>query len=381
MKKSKKYKRHRHSWKQWEDWSHDFGPPPRFMRHRPKRGSFFILIWFLVVFGFIALLGISGIAGLTYLISNVIGGEWRDNPQVLFIPCGWAVGVPLLAIIIGTWARRRIANPLAHILDAADAVRAGDLSVRVPENRHSTFRNLERSFNRMLSELERADIQRRNLTADVAHELRTPIHVIQGYLEGVLDGVYEPDEETINILLDETHLLSRLVEDLRTLSLAEAGELQLQLEELDLVFLIADVCTSFSGQAEAAGITLTMDVAGDLTLTADPGRLDQVLGNLVVNALRHTGEGGEVTIQAVGEGDGYQIVVQDTGEGIAAEDLPFIYDRFWRADKSRANVDGSGHGLGLAIARQLVRAHGGEIDVESELGVGSRFIIRLPKTQ
>jgi signal transduction histidine kinase len=379
MKKHERFKWRRHAWEHWEDWPHYFGPPLPFMRHPPKRGGFFILFWLLVVFGFIALLVIGGIVALTYLATYFIEGEWQANPEYILLGCGLSAGLPLLAILIGMWARQRIANPLAHILDAADAVGAGDLSVRVPEDRHGAFRNLERSFNRMLSELERADVQRRNLTADVAHELRTPIHVIQGYLEGVLDGVYEPDEETIDILLDETQLLSRLVEDLRTLSLAEAGELQLQLEEVDLAELIADVYTSFSGQAEAAGITLKTEVADGLTLIADPGRLDQVLGNLVVNALRYTKEGGEVTIRAEGGDEGCEIVVQDTGEGIAAEDLPFIFDRFWRAEKSRKNADGSGHGLGLAIARQLVRAHGGEIEVESEVGVGSRFIIRLPK--
>jgi signal transduction histidine kinase len=381
MKKDRRYKWHRHAWKHWEDWQHDYGPPPWVIHRRPKkRGSCLILFGFLVIFGFIALLTTGGVGALTYLATYFIEEGWQTNPEYLFLGLGLAAGLPLLALIMGTWARRRIADPIAHILDAADAVGAGDLSVRVPENRRSTFYTLERSFNRMLSELERADIQRRNLTADVAHELRTPIHVIQGYLEGVLDGVYEPDEETINTLLDETQLLSRLVEDLRTLSLAEAGELQLQVEEVDLAELIADVHTSFSGQAEAAGITLTTEVADGLSLTADPGRLDQVLGNLVVNALRYTGEGGEVTIRAEGEGDGCRIVVEDTGEGIAAEDLPFVFDRFWRADKSRTNADGSGHGLGLAIARQLVRAHGGEIEVESEVGVGSKFIIRLPKT-
>ena len=264
------------------------------------------------------------------------------------------------------------------MLEAADAVSEGDLSVRVPLSHRGRFYQLEASFNRMLDELERADLQRRNLTADVAHELRTPLHVIQGYLEGVLDGVYQPDEDTINLLLDETHLLSRLVEDLRTLSLAEAGELQLQLEEVNLAELIADVHTSFSGQAEAAGISLTTRVEESLTLTADPGRLDQVLSNLVVNALRHTPEGGEVSIQADQEQDALRIVVEDNGEGISSEDIPFIFDRFWKADKSRQHTDDAGHGLGLAIARQLIRAHGGEIRVESELGQGTKFTIELP---
>ena len=223
------------------------------------------------------------------------------------------------------------------------------------------------------------------------------VSLIQGNLEGILDDVYQPTEEHISATLDETRLLARLVEDLRTLSLAEAGQLPLVWEPVDVAELLADVGTSFSGQAEAAGVDLRIEPAllvpstvegslpngadGDpstMTITADVGRLDQVLGNLMANALRYTPAGGTITLRAEPAGGGVRITVSDTGEGIPAEDLPYLFDRFWRGDRSRSHAGGAGSGLGLAIARQLVQAHGGRIGVESQPGQGTTFTIELP---
>jgi signal transduction histidine kinase len=297
--------------------------------------------------------------------------------------CGLSLALPLLAGALALRIYRGVATPLSDVMSAADAVAEGDLSARVPTSTRGPgdFRRLARSFNRMVEELERADQQRRNLTADVAHELRTPLHIIQGNLEGILDQVYEPTPEHIDATLDETRALARLVEDLRTLSLAEAGQLPLVRELVDIPELLTDVQTSFSGQAEAAGLGLRVETAQDApaaTVLADVGRLDQVLSNLVANALRYTPAGGTITLRAEGNRETVHITVSDTGEGIPAEDLPFIFDRFWRGDRSRSRLAGAGSGLGLAIARQLVQAHGGRIHAESELGQGTTITIELP---
>jgi signal transduction histidine kinase len=249
----------------------------------------------------------------------------------------------------------------------------------------------------MTEELARVDQQRRNLTADVAHELRTPLHIIQGNLEGILDGVYAPTPEHVEATLQETRTLARLVDDLRTLSLAESGQLPLHPETIDVHDLLADVATSFGPQAESAGIDLRVqngEATGNengttqpLTLYADPGRLDQVLSNLVNNALRHTPSGGRITLGATMAQNGadhqndpaqIQIVVADNGEGIPPDDLPFIFDRFWRGDRARTHQEGTGSGLGLAITGQLVKAHGGTITVDSAPGSGTTFTITLP---
>ena len=316
---------------------------------------------------------------------------------VKFGGCGLSLVLPLLAAVLARRAFRGIATPLADVMAAADAVAEGDLSVRVPVSEHNLgeFSQLAESFNHMTEELERADQQRRNLTADVAHELRTPLHIIQGNPEGILDDVYAPTAEHITATLDETRALARLVNDLRTLSLAEAGQLPLVREPVDVAELLADVSTSFSGQAEALGIALCVEPAlslvlspveglsngpppSPLTIIADVGRLDQVLSNLTANALRHTHSGGTITLRAEPIEGGIRISVRDTGEGIPTEELPYIFDRFWRGDRSRSHAHGVGSRLGLAIARQLVQVHGGHIGVESEPGRGTTFTIELP---
>ncbi len=364
----------------WTRWEHDHDFPQWWLhaRHRKQRFLFLRLVG---AFGFVVLPVLGGMAALAFLLTRLFGGNGQAAMMVWLGGCGLSLAMPLLAGALALRAFRGIAAPLADVMAAADAVAGGDFSVRVPADRPGEFGQLARSFNRMTEELARADQQRRNLTADVAHELRTPLHIIQGNLEGLLDGVYEPTAEHIGATLDETRLLARLVDDLRTLSLAEAGQLPLVWEAVDVAELLADVGTSFSGQAEAVGIDLRVEAGGDpgaMVVTADVGRLDQVLGNLVANALRHTPRGGSITLRADPLDGGVRIVVRDSGEGILAEALPFIFDRFWRGDRARSHAGGAGSGLGLAIARQLVQLHGGRIEVESEVGQGTTFSITLP---
>ena len=326
--------------------------------------------------GFLALLIGGGMAILAMLLTRIFGGDGQIAWMVWLGGCGLSLALPLLALTFGLRSLRRIALPFTDIIAALDAAADGDLSVRVPERGRGEMDRLAKSFNRMLGELKRAEQQRRNLTADVAHELRTPLHIIQGNLEGILDGVYAADSEHIEATLEETRLLSRLVDDLRVLSLAEAGELPLHREDVDIADLLADVVTSFGGQADAQGINLHLStVATPIHIHADADRLDQVLSNLVANALRHTPSGGEIVLSAAATTDAVEIRVRDTGEGINAEDLPFVFDRFWRGDRARTH--GIGSGLGLSIAAQLVKAHGGEITVTSEVGRGSEFVVRL----
>jgi signal transduction histidine kinase len=323
------------------------------------------------------LLFLAGMAGLAFLFTRLFGGAGQATLLVWLLGIGLALSFPVVVGLVAWRSFSRLINPLARVMAAADAVAEGDLSVRVPESGPGEFGRLARSFNRMVAELERSDHLRRSLTADVAHELRTPLSILQGNLEGILDGVYQPDAEHIDLLLDETRRLNRLVEDLRTLSLAEAGQLSLQHEPVDLAELLGDVATSFSGQAEASGVNLKVTIEPGpeaLIVTGDAGRLDQVLNNLVANALQHTLAGGTITLSAARSPGGMGLKVADNGRGIPAEDLPNIFDRFWRGDEHRQ----SGTGLGLAIARQLVQAHGGSISVESQLNQGSTFTINLP---
>jgi signal transduction histidine kinase len=365
----------------WLDWEHDDHHSFEDWRRRShgKRGCLFFR--FAGVFGLVALLLVGGIAALAFVFVRLFAGDMQTAVMVWISGCSLSVALPLLAVGVAVWAFSGIARPLADVVSATEAVAEGDLSVRVPAQGHGDFDRLARVFNHMLEELERADRQRRSLTADVAHELRTPLQIIQGNLEGVLDDVYEPTDEHISATLEETQLLARLVDDLRTLSLAESGQLSLVREPVDVAELLADVQTSFSGQANAAGIELGVAIDGDsdaLTISGDVGRLTQVLSNLVANALRHTPPGGTITLAAQAVDRGVRIVVRDTGEGSPPQDLPAVFDRFWRGDRSRSHASGAGSGLGLAIVGQLVLAHGGQVRVESQVGEGTTFIIELP---
>jgi two-component system OmpR family sensor kinase/two-component system sensor histidine kinase BaeS len=266
---------------------------------------------------------------------------------------------------------------------AADALAEGDLSARVEVGGSGEFRRFTRSFNRMAEALESSDRQRRELLADIAHELRTPLTVVQGNLEGLRDGVYDATPEHLDLLLDETSKLGRLVDDLRLLTLAEAGQLPLDLQVLDVSQLLQDVCDAFASQAQEAEIRLTVQDGQQLPpLVADPQRIGQVLSNLVTNALRHTPPGGKVTLGAElpreDPPSGLRLWVADTGEGIPEEDLPRIFDRFWRRDPARSHTGGAGSGLGLAIAKSLVEAHNGRIWAESQVGQGTVVSCVLP---
>ena len=337
---------------------------------------------FAFLFGGLILLFLAAISVILFLAFGPYqAGLHRPGPIAL-VACVVPLVFLLLVFALGSLAFRRVGAPLAEIMSAADAVAGGDLSVRVNPSLPGEFGPLAASFNHMTEELSRAEQQRRSLTADVAHELRNPLHVIQGNLEGMLDGVYEPTPETLTATLEETRLLARLVSDLQTLSLAEAGQLPLHQVGFSAADLIADVATSFSGQAAEAGVDLQWEAAGqgpELELNADYDRLDQVLSNLVANALRYTPSGGRITLLARPSPAGVTLEVADTGEGIPPEDLAYIFDRFWRGDRARTHREGVGSGLGLAIARQLVQAHGGAIRAASAPGQGTTFTIELPR--
>ena len=381
-----------------------FGPPHSEWRrgpyfrpdwHRKRRFVFWRFAGFILGALLVFLLSM---AALAFFLTRLFGGGTPVAMLLWLLGCILAIVFPLLVARMIIRSIRRAITPLAQVMAAADAVADGDYSVRVAEGGSNEFGRLADSFNRMVSELERSDQLRRNLTADVAHELRTPIHIIQGNLEGILDGVYEPTGEQINLLLDETRQLGRLVEDLRTLSLAETGQLPLEREVVDVEELLTDVATSFSGQAEAADVRIQVEIQPQealpdqsqvsqkqvnqkLLVTGDAGRLDQVLSNLIINALHFTPAGGQIWLRAADTPEGVQLQVSDSGSGIPNEDLPFIFDRFWHDSARRQAEILPGSGLGLPIARQLVQAHGGQIRVTSLPDQGTTFTILLPHSK
>ena len=267
-----------------------------------------------------------------------------------------------------------VANRVSAVMEAADRVAGGDYDVRVRETGPASVRALARSFNTMAERLQNHDRLRRDLMADVAHELRTPLTVIQGKLEGLIDGVYTPDAQQLQQLFEETRVLSRLVEDLRTVALSESGALKLQREATDISGLATDVVNGFAGEATTRGVTLTADAPHNLpSIDVDPVRIREVIANLVSNALRHTPQGGSVAVRVRMPDRGRaEVQVADTGSGMSPGDLARAFDRFYKGPNSR------GSGLGLTIARNLVTAHGGEIRATSEAGRGTTITFTLP---
>ena len=286
-------------------------------------------------------------------------------------------------VIVGCMATRML-RPLAQLNRAAVRVGQGDLSERVRVRGPSEVRGLAAAFNNMAEDLQRSDTLRRNLTADVAHELRTPLSNIRGYLEAIRDGVLPADQATVETLHQQSTHLSQLVDDLALLARAEAGALALDVRTVSLGTIVRQSVEAFQARADAAGVSLELEVADNLPdVLADSRRVSQIISNLMENAMTHTPAGGTVTVSAgVSEGDtaetgAVDISVSDTGGGIAPDDLERVFDRFYRTDPSRARATG-GSGLGLTIARQLAAAHGGNLTATSTLGEGSRFICTLP---
>jgi two-component system OmpR family sensor kinase/two-component system sensor histidine kinase BaeS len=305
-----------------------------------------------------------------------------ESPEAEFlrqVNCSllWAgLAAGIVALVLGLLLARQLTAPLRALTGAAHSLAGGDVA-QVEVRSRDEIGELGQAFNQMAESLDRQETLRRNLMADIAHELRTPLTVIRGDLEALLDGVFEPTPEALASLQEETLMLGRLVDDLRALALAEAGQLQLALAPADLADLLRGVVDSFDLQAELQGQRLILELPPDLPLVeADPQRVRQVVANLVSNALAHAPESGRVVVAAGPDPGWVRVSVADDGPGIAPEELPHVFDRFWRGGKPRAE----GSGLGLAIARELVRAHGGRIWVESEPGKGTTFTFTLPVT-
>jgi len=344
-------------WPEGEHW-----PPPGWRRRRGpflwRAGGFFI---FMIVMGGAACIGTLWLLGLL-----------RDSgPPGMWVAV--LLGGLLLVTLLG--GLRRAALPLGDLIEAAGQVEEGDFSTRVALRGPRELRLLGRAFNDMAERLQLTETQRRNLLAELTHELRTPVSVIQGNLEGMLDGVYPADAAHLNPVLEEVRQLSRLIDDLRTLSLSESGALELHLEPTELEVLAGEVVAAYRPQAEEQGIRLQLDFPAELPLLElDPVRIREVLVNLLTNALRHTPAGGEVRLAATSDPVRRlaSVAVSDSGSGIRPEALPHIFERFYKSDGS------GGSGLGLTIAKSLVIAHGGEIQAESMLGAGTTVRFTLP---
>jgi signal transduction histidine kinase len=371
-------------WPENEEWPATREAWRRVGRRNPffrRMGCFFF------GFAFLAFVGLLGV--LRFILApfiDVNGSPPLGRPDFI-VSLGLAGFLILLALIFwGVRTLRRMSMPLDDLLEASHKVAEGDYSARVEAKGPPEIHSLMSGFNSMAERLQANDQQRRNMLADVSHELRTPLTVIQGNVEGILDGVYQADEARLKSILEETQVLSRLIEDLRTLALAESGALQLKREPTDLNELIRDTVAGFESQAKEKEINLVVSLSEIEEINIDPQRVREVLTNLISNALRYTPVQGEVTVSLAESGSGAEndaltgeavskrgvmISIQDSGAGIESADLPHIFDRFYKSS------DSGGMGLGLSIAKYLVEAHGGKIWAESEAGTGTKISFTL----
>ena len=309
------------------------------------------------------------------VIDNVLRNRLRS--LLIAAPIAMPFGV-LVALLIA----RHISKPITDVSKAARRVAHGDLSARVAPSFHlehsgSEIGELTHNFNAMAESLERLEHERQAMIADIAHELRTPLTILQGHLDAIEDGVLPLDSDALHTLTKQTQLLARLVADLRTLSLADAGRLSLERRPVDLAELVRECRAAFAGSAGAKGVTLGLELPSAAPVRADPDRLLQVIGNLLSNALRHTPEGGVVTLRVRCAGEAAHLNVTDSGPGLSEEALARVFSRFYRADASRGRATG-GSGLGLAIVRALVELHGGEVAASNSVDGGATFSVSLP---
>ena len=312
-------------------------------------------------------------AFLFSLIAGLAAGAMFGRPggphPFFFVPILFVIAL----VFVAAQVFRRATRPMDRLIDAARRIESGDYSAQVPEWGPADMRSVARAFNAMSARLKTVDEQRRSFLADVTHELRTPLSVIRGQAEAIADGVYPADAAHLAPIMDATSALDRLVEDLRTLVLTDAGSLVLHREPTDVGALVRDTVESFRSQAQTAGVALTAEVAEDLLpVDVDPARIRQVVGNLLSNAIRHTPSGGSVDVSVNWTENQVSITVKDTGEGIPPDLLPHVFERFVKGPSSK------GSGLGLAIAHDIVKAHGGATDIDSRPGNGTTIRFTLP---
>jgi two-component system, OmpR family, sensor histidine kinase BaeS len=299
----------------------------------------------------------------------------RTNRTLLY---GALIGA-VIALFLGVFLSRTITRPIRELTKATHAVSEGDLTQRVAIRTNDELGELAQAFNKMSTELSRSVNARKQMTADIAHELRTPLSLILGHAEAVHDGVLPPSKENFEIIREEATRLEHLVDDLRTLSLADAGELSINLQTIEPGRLLQEVASLYQYQAQKKNIALELEVASPLpALEIDPGRMTQVLTNILDNATRHTPEGGRILLSAKQISEMVELAIQDSGPGLPKEETERIFERFYRADASRRRDDG-GSGLGLAIAKSIVLAHNGQLSAESEPGKGLKITISLPQ--